>query len=249
MEAFGIIAVNAVVGVLIGLSGIGGFFLPLYYLNVVGSPIKISLSLSFSAFLVSGIIGSISYIREKWISKFPAIVLAISCLFGSVMGVSLSDMVPEGVIKITLYTITLISGVSLLKTRKTHVRSYILDKPLFWVISGVFIGGICSVSGVGGALLFVPILAFLGMQLPSAVGLGIMASVFISIPAMIGYFVQTSGVSFDATFMVAMLFHAGGVLLGACWSTKINHATLKKVVGIIAILSAGFLMATQFIPA
>ncbi len=247
MESVGIILINGIIGVLIGISGIGGFFLPLYYINVLGAPLKESLSMSFSAFLVSGVIGSISYIKERWITKFPAIPLALSCLIGSMIGVQLSDLVPEKLITTTLYTITLLSGISLFKQQKTHSPSALLEKPIFWVVSGLIVGIICSMSGVGGALLLVPVLAFLGMQLPSAVGLGIMASIFVSIPAIIGYFLQTGGVSLTSTFALAMGTHGIGVIVGAKVSNKIHHSTLKYTIGVIAVISAGLLLVTQFL--
>lgn len=51
------IIMNALVGACIGLTGIAGFLLPMFYAGFLGlTPIE-SLALSFAAFIVSGILG------------------------------------------------------------------------------------------------------------------------------------------------------------------------------------------------
>lgn len=52
-----VIIMNALVGACIGLTGIAGFLLPMFYAGFLGlTPIE-SLALSFAAFIVSGILG------------------------------------------------------------------------------------------------------------------------------------------------------------------------------------------------
>ena len=45
-------AVNLVVGLLIGLTGVAGFLLPMFYAGSMNLPVAESLALSFAAFVV-----------------------------------------------------------------------------------------------------------------------------------------------------------------------------------------------------
>ena len=51
-------AANLVVGVFVGLCGVAGFLLPMFYTTVLEMRVSQGLALSFSAFIVSGILGS-----------------------------------------------------------------------------------------------------------------------------------------------------------------------------------------------
>lgn len=64
MMLFLIALVNAVVGGCIGICGIAGFLLPMFYTGALGWDVTEALALSFLAFLVSGCIGSYNYYKE-----------------------------------------------------------------------------------------------------------------------------------------------------------------------------------------
>ena len=55
-----IVAVNLIVGVCIGLTGIAGFLLPMFYTGFLGMPAVESLALSFAAYFISGALGSVN---------------------------------------------------------------------------------------------------------------------------------------------------------------------------------------------
>ena len=58
------ILLNFVVGGCIGLTGIAGFLLPMFYTGFLDMPSSASLALSFAAFLISGILGSVNYYKS-----------------------------------------------------------------------------------------------------------------------------------------------------------------------------------------
>ena len=67
--------VNFLVGVCIGLTGIAGFLLPMFYTGFMGMPATEALALSFTAFLVSGILGSVSYYKNGKLEVKESLVL------------------------------------------------------------------------------------------------------------------------------------------------------------------------------
>lgn len=70
-------AVNLLVGICIGLTGIAGFLLPMFYTGFMGMPAVEALALSFTAFLVSGVLGSVSYYKNGKLEVAAAAVLSI----------------------------------------------------------------------------------------------------------------------------------------------------------------------------
>ena len=60
-----ILAVNLLVGLCVGLTGIAGFLLPMFYSGFLGMAPAETLALSFAAFLISGVLGSVNYYKSK----------------------------------------------------------------------------------------------------------------------------------------------------------------------------------------
>ena len=58
-----VILANLIVGVLVGLTGVAGFLLPIVYTGPLGMGVPEGLALSFAAFIVSGALGAMNYKR------------------------------------------------------------------------------------------------------------------------------------------------------------------------------------------
>lgn len=97
-------AVNLVVGLLIGLTGVAGFLLPMFYAGSMNLPVAESLALSFAAFVISGILGAWNYNKAGNLDLKFGLELSAGSLIGAVLGVRLNQMIPEETVKILLYT-------------------------------------------------------------------------------------------------------------------------------------------------
>ena len=82
-----ILLLNLAVGACIGLTGIAGFLLPMFYTGFLGMPAAEALALSFSAFLISGVLGSVTYYKEGNLEIRPAAVMSAGSLLGALAGV------------------------------------------------------------------------------------------------------------------------------------------------------------------
>ncbi len=107
-------AVNLLVGACVGLTGIAGFLLPMFYSGFLGMPAVESLALSFAAFLVSGIFGSVNYHKSGNLDLRTAAVLSAGSFLGAIGGVKINLLIPEETMKVILYVVVLASGVSIL---------------------------------------------------------------------------------------------------------------------------------------
>lgn len=118
---FIVIAANLLIGGMIGLTGIAGFLLPILYSGFMDMPAVQALALSFFAFLISGILGSWNYYKAKNLDLKLALLISAGSLAGAAVGVRLNLLIDEAVVKRILYTVVLLSGISILlrKEKKT----------------------------------------------------------------------------------------------------------------------------------
>lgn len=234
---------NLIVGVLVGISGIAGFLLPITYAGLLAMPLSSSLSLSFTSFLTSGVIGAYKYHKNGQVHLRSGIVLSIGSLIGGLIGVQLNLLIPMPIAKILLYLVVLFSGLSILlkkdatQTDDTQELSNhsLLNRIPFAILLGIVTGTICSLSGAGGPVLVMPLMVSLGMPIRLAVGTSLFNSIFIALPACIGYIAQCDLTSLWPLILASIFFQSIGVLTGAKIAGKINIKLLKRSVAFLSI--------------
>lgn len=258
MPLIPMLAVNLLVGLCVGLTGIAGFLLPMFYSGFLGFPSAVSLALSFSAFLVSGILGSVNYHRSGNLDLRTGLVLSLGSFLGAVFGVRLNLLIPEGAIKTLLYLVVLGSGVSILfrerriAQKETAPAGSPQKHPVFFIFLGLVTGAVCAASGAGGPVLVMPLLTICGFPAHTAVGIALFDSIFIALPAAWGYlqaaFALTAQADLPAADSAALaalhmlplllVFHGAGVFTGSRCAVRINQKLLKIIVAAASILIA-----------
>ena len=238
-----VMAANLVVGAFVGLTGVAGFLLPIVYTGPLGMGVTEGLALSFAAFIVSGALGSVNYNKAGNLDIPFGIRLSLGSLAGAVLGVKLNLIIPESTVKVILYVVVLLSGISILlrkdKSQEESGRAYVISDHLAaTLILGFVTGAVCSLSGAGGPVLVMPLLVVLGIGIRTAVGVALFNSVFIGIPACIGYMMQCSVKDLLPVMAAALVFHGIGVVYGSRNAVKINQILLKKGIAVFSILIA-----------
>ena len=238
-----VMAANLVVGEFVGLTGVAGFLIPIVYTGPLGMGVTEGLALSFAAFIVSGALGSVNYNKAGNLDIPFGIRLSLGSLAGAVLGVKLNLIIPESTVKVILYVVVLLSGISILlrkdKSQEESGRAYVISDHLAaTLILGFVTGAVCSLSGAGGPVLVMPLLVVLGIGIRTAVGVALFNSVFIGIPACIGYMMQCSVKDLLPVMAAALVFHGIGVVYGSRNAVKINQILLKKGIAVFSILIA-----------
>lgn len=236
-------AANLVVGVFVGLTGVAGFLLPIVYTGPLSMGVTEGLALSFAAFIVSGALGSVNYKRAGNLDIPFGIRLSLGSLLGAVIGVKLNLIIPESMVKILLYVVVLLSGISILlrkdRTEEEGNKGFVISDHLAaTLVLGFVTGMICALSGAGGPVLVMPLLVVLGIGIRTAVGVALFNSVFIGIPACIGYMMQCNMKSLLPVMAAALVFHGMGVTFGSRNAVRINQNLLKKGIAVFSILIA-----------
>lgn len=234
---FIIIIVNIIVGCLVGLTGVAGFLLPMLYVTLKYS-VKEALALSFFAFLVCGVIGSINYYKHKQLDLIFGIKLGIASLFGASLGVYLNSMIDEAIIKIILYIVVLLSGLSILFRKDKEKLNKKTPHTLIIFLIGFITAIVCALSGAGGPILVMPLLIIFGVNIKQAVAIALFDSIFIAIPSVIGYMNGCFSYSLLKLLILSSTFHGIGVFIGSKYSIKVNQLIIKRCVAIISIFVA-----------
>lgn len=240
-------AANLIVGGLIGMTGVAGFLLPMLYAGYLDMSVPESLALSFCAFLISGILGSWNYYRQKNLNVKLAVRLGFGSLIGALIGVALNSLIPENKVKMLLYTVVLLSGLSILLRKENQTdkaetssesRNFLENHLTATLLLGAVTGAICSLSGAGGPVLVMPLLVMLGVSVRTAIGVALFDSIFIAIPSIAGYMMQTDIKPLLIPLLVAVIAHGIGVYTGSLQAGKIRQDILKKGIAIFSILIA-----------
>lgn len=244
-------AANLLVGASVGLCGVAGFLLPMFYTTCLNMGVSESLTLSFAAFVISGILGSVNYRRAGNLDIPFGIRLSIGSLAGAVAGVKLNLIIPEDTVKIFLYLVVLLSGISILlrkdKEETGDRKGFKISENLpVTLLLGAVTGCICSLSGAGGPVLVMPLLVVLGIPVRTAVGVALFNSIFIGIPAVIGYMAQCEIGSMIPMLILALVTHGIGVQFGSVKAVYINQTILKRGISVFSIVIAVLKLAGVF---
>ena len=246
-------AANMAVGGCIGICGIAGFLLPMLYTGGLGFDVTYALALSFLAFLVSGVIGSRNYYKAGNLDIKMSVKLGIGSLIGAVGGVFLQSMIEKNTAKTILYLVVLFSGASILvrmwneKRQKKNTEDVvsndsaeksITDNVVFLVLLGIVTGAICSLSGAGGPVLVMPLLVACGVSARIAVGVALFDSVFIAVPACIGYLSRIDWMGVLGLLGLIIITHGVGVWLGSRFAGKVPVNGLKLFVAVFSVCIA-----------
>lgn len=237
---------NAAVGGCIGICGIAGFLLPMLYSGALGYDVSYALALSFLAFLVSGLIGSYNYYKAGNLDISMSVKLGIGSLIGAVCGVFLQAMIPKAAAKSILYLVVLLSGISILvriynekknpeKKESAEKTDSFTDNLFFLLILGIVTGAICSLSGAGGPVLVMPLLVVFGVSARVAVGVALFDSVFIAVPACVGYLSRISMKEVFGLMILVVITHGIGVWIGSRFAGKVPVQGLKCFVAVFSI--------------
>jgi len=195
-----LLLVGATGGFLSGLLGIGGglIFVPALYYAFTGTgfgadaAIRVAVATSLSLVMITGATsafwhhkkGSVDFsILKSW---GPFIVLGVAAgtgLAAHVSGYWLKKIFAGTALLISLY-------MALSHEPEVHVEKPHRLPPSAQRAAAAFIGAIGAIIGIGGAILTIPLMAWIGVPMRRAVGTGGALGTAIAVPGVVGYIVS-----------------------------------------------------------
>ncbi|CAH0541141.1 sulfite exporter TauE/SafE family protein [Vibrio marisflavi] len=254
-----LLMLGLIVGVLAGLLGIGGglvvvpalhFLLP--YIGVstdVG--MRIALATSLACIIVTTSSSVFNNLRLKNIDFYAARTLVPGVVVGGIFGVSLATWIPTEYLPKVFGIIVLGMAIQMFRSVNSQATRP-LPSALKTAFSGVGIGTIASLAGVGGGSLTVPFLNRHGIEMRKAVGTSSVCAFAIAVSGMLSFTLHgyhATGLpkwSFGYVYLPALL----SITITSVFTTKIGvrlavglpTKTLKKIFAIFLMIVAGTML-------
>lgn len=226
---------------MIGCIGIGGVILVPALVFLAGLAIAIAIPAAMFAYILSGLVATFVFARNKSIDWRMASSLCIGgtpAAFAGAWAVSIFDdrMLAGG-----LGLLTLLSGLSSLRLR-IHAETDRARLPHgVLLLIGVVTGFLSSVTGTGGPLLLVPILLSMRLGVLPSVGLSQIFQLPIAIAATTGNIVYGK-LDFGLGLVLAASL-SGGSWFGAKLAHAVPRAALRGVVSSALVVIGLFILA------
>ncbi|MBZ4191648.1 sulfite exporter TauE/SafE family protein [Niabella beijingensis] len=250
------------IGFSLGLIGGGGSILTvpvLVYLFEI-DPV---LATTYSLFIVSvtSAVGSVSYLRKRWVNVKAAIVFGIP----SIAAIFLTrtyflPLIPQEIFSITTFKVTksillmllfailmIVASYSMIRAERKESDRSTQQEPLRYtqlIIQGVFIGGVTGLVGAGGGFLIIPALVHL-IKLPMKTAVGT-SLVIISANSLLGFLFSLPHMSVQWTLLTGITFIAIiGILIGSYLSSKIEGKILKPAFGWFVLVMGIYILVKE----
>ena len=159
------------IAILIGSTGIGGLLLAPGLNMFVGMPFHVAISICMFAFIFSGLVGSMIFLRGGSIAAADFIALALGAGPAAFAGSFVLARIPAEGVELIIAALCIAAGLhALLDNRRDGIYER-RPTPIILFAIGAITGLGSALTGTGGPLILLPILFFLRIDTRRAIGL------------------------------------------------------------------------------
>jgi len=227
-------------GILGSMIGLGGGIIIVPILTFFGFPPTVAASNSLFAAFSNSVASTISYSKQKRIEYSLGLKLGLLAIPGTILGAIIStDLVPD-LFKILFGFILITSAVYIFLRKQVESREKIISKQLIIFIVGAsfFAGIISSFFGIGGGIVFVPLMVVgMGLSMKKAAPTSQLILLFASLSGIIVHSVLGHPDFLQSGFLAIGSFFGG--LVGAKLSLSVRERNLKILISVILLITAG----------
>ena len=239
LENLWLIPLGFIAGLLGSIIGLGGGIIIVPVLTFLGFTPTVAASNSLFAVFSNAVASSISYAKQKRIEYSIGIRLGLLSIPGSVLGAFISAEITPTLFKILFGLILIAASIYIYSKRKIESSGSNKSKQIMVFAFGAsfFAGIISGLFGVGGGIIFVPLMViFMGLMMKNAAPTSQFILLFAASSAMI-----THGLLGHPEYVQALLLAAGafvGGIVGARLSLEIKESRLKILIMVVMIAAA-----------
>jgi len=218
-------------GLMIGCVGIGGVILVPALVFLANIPIQVCIPAAMMAYIVSGLVATTIFARNKSIHWGMAAWLCAGATPTAFAGAWAVSVVNPLVLETCLGLLTFLSGLNSLKTQNADraLENAVSNKGLLLV--GAVTGLLASLTGTGGPLVLVPILLSMSVPVLTAVGLSQAIQLPVAMAATLG------NVVYGQLDLGLGGLLAASLTVGTWYGAKLAHVTRRETLrGIVAFM-------------
>ena len=226
-------------GILGSMIGLGGGIIVVPVLTFLGFPPTVAASNSLFAALSNATASTISYSKQKRIEYYLGLKLGLLSIPGTVLGAIISTDVAPDIFKILFGFVLIASAAYIFLRKKIETKEKTISKQMivFAIGASFFAGIISSFFGIGGGIIFVPLMVVgMGMAMKKAAPTSQMILLFASLSGVIVHSLLG-----HPDFLQAGMLSVGsfiGGLVGARLSIDIKERYLQILVTVVILIAA-----------
>ncbi len=228
------------IGILSAMLGIGGGLLMVPALILIfGFNPVLAAGTGAVGTMAIGISSSVFQHRYGSADRKKGYMMALGAVPAAFLGSYISDIVPERTIMIFLSGLMLLSAYRMLGARPSREMRRDADaraRAYYYIILGAAAGVVAGMVGIGGGVLFVPLLMFDGMKAHEATATSSFVIMFSGTASAIGH-ITFGHVNFTAAAII-VLAAIPGTYIGVKLAHSIEEKLMKKVLGVFLTLVA-----------
>jgi len=226
-------------GILGSMIGLGGGVIVVPVLTFLGFPPTVAASNSLFAALSNAIASTISYSKQKRIVYSLGLKLGLLSIPGTVLGALLSTDVAPDIFKILFGFVLIASAAYIFLRKKIEDKEKTISKQMmvFAIGASFFAGIISSFFGIGGGIIFVPLMVVgMGMAMKKAAPTSQMILLFASFSGVVVHSLLGHPDFLQAGLLAVGSFFGG--LVGARLSIDIKERYLQILVSVVILIAA-----------
>ena len=233
------------VGLLVGLTGVGGILIPPALILLSGLEPHEAMGTALASFLPLGLAGTFMYRRlghVDWSQAVPYMLGGLAALPGAMINARIN----ASPLVVLLASIILFAGVCVLRPPRAGGSTFWQGRAGFFFI-GAATAFLAGMTGAGGPVLSIPWMIAAGVSPMTAVGLAMPYQV---VTALFGTVGNIQGGHVDFELLPALcVFETAGFALGVALARRTPTATLRTLIGGICCLLGLLLLARElFVP-
>jgi uncharacterized protein len=227
-------------GLMIGCTGIGGVILVPALVFLADIPIETSIPAAMMAYVLSGLVATIVFARNRSIRWDMATWLCAGAAPTAFVGAWGVSVVNPRALEACLGLLTFSSGLNSLRVQRVADKPERAPSNTRLLIVGAVTGFLSSITGTGGPLVLVPIMISMSVPVLVAVGLSQVIQLPVAIVA-----------TFGNVLYGQLDLELGGILavsliIGSWYGAKLAHmvprTTLRRIVSAVLVVVGAFIL-------
>ncbi len=241
-------------GLIIGVSGIGGFLIPPLAMTLFNIGAREAIATCLGGFIILSSSASIIYLRNGLVNKRYVYLILVGAVPGVLAGLAININIGETYLRLSL-AVLLLTAAIILGVQEANKKRKPSDPALGEVemprpgliggkhalITAGAVGGIMAgFMGVGGPIVTIPFMVYAGYLPKVSVGSSMFSCIFIVAFAFLAHLSYTS-VNFVYVLLVGGL-GGFGTWGGAMLAGRVKQESIRIVVAVVSFLSAVYII-------